>query len=97
MLHNYETPEKKYLPASYVVNTWAAGHGKGHGELLTSSTSFHQTWQRVGKFDLPRTLLVVTATGTSPDRAEAAKADGQRGAIDARSLTLSNHQLLPWR
>jgi hypothetical protein len=97
VLHNYVTPEKKYLPASYVVNTWTAGHGKGQGESLTSSTSFHQTWQRVSKFDLPTTVLVVTAAGTSPDHAGAAKGDGPRGTIDARSLTLSNHQLLPWR
>ena len=58
-----------------VVNTWAAGHEKGQGESLTSSTSFHQTWQRVSKFDLPTTVLVVTAAGTSPDHAGAAKGE----------------------
>lgn len=76
VLENRLTPEKKYLPAAYVVNTWG-------GEALRSSMAFHQTWQRVGTLDLPRTILVVTATG----------AEGAGGGVDARTLTLSNHKL----
>jgi uncharacterized GH25 family protein len=85
VLHNYVTTDKKYLPASYVVNTW------GEGDKLASSTAFHQTWQRVGAFDLPETLLVVTtaragATGARP-------AGSLPQTLDARSLRLSNHKL----
>jgi hypothetical protein len=85
VLHNYFTAEKKYLPASYVVNTW------DKAEALRSSTSFHQTWRRVGAFDLPGTVLVVTASGM------ATPADAQPGAapqtLDARTLRLTNHKL----
>jgi uncharacterized GH25 family protein len=84
VLHNYVTAEKKYLPASYVVNTWATTT-KGN-EMLRSSTAFHQKWHRVGAFDLPETLLVVTATGVA-----------QTGAAtrtrDSHGLRLTNHKL----
>jgi hypothetical protein len=57
VLENRKNEEKKYLPASYVVNTWATKSG-----ALQSSVTHHNTWQRVGKFDLPKGCTVVTAT-----------------------------------
>jgi hypothetical protein len=84
VLHNYVSAEKKYLPASYVVNTWAAT-AKGD-EMLRSSAAFHQTWHRVGAFDLPETLLVVTATG-------AAQTGATPRTLDSHSLRLANHKL----
>ncbi len=77
VLENHVTSEKKFLPVSYVVNTWDLKTG-----ALRSSAAFHDSWQRVGAFDLPATVLVVTATGTAPS------------ALDARTIRLSNHKLL---
>jgi hypothetical protein len=74
VLHNHVNAEHQFLPAAYVVNTWDL-----KTNALRSSEAFHQTWRRVGKFDLPETTLVVTATSKSQE---------------ARSLTLTNHQLL---
>jgi hypothetical protein len=73
VMENRLNEEKKFLPVSYVVNTWDA-----KTDALRSSDTFHQTWQRVGRFDLPDTLDVVTAT---------------QGKLEARSLRLSNLQL----
>jgi hypothetical protein len=73
VLENRRNAEKQFLPASYVVDTWDA-----KTDALKSSEAFHQTWVRVGKYDLPRGLTVVAA-GT--------------GKHDARELKLSNHQL----
>ena len=84
VLHNYVTADRKYLPASYVVNTWA------EADVLASSTAFHQTWQRIGGFDLPQTVLVV-ATTTSSGGARPAGAPPQ--TLEARSLRLSNLKL----
>jgi hypothetical protein len=75
VLENRLNEEKQYLPVSFVVNSWEL-----KGNTLTSSEAHHQTWQRVGKFDLPQSITVVTATG---DKEE------------ARSLKLSNCKLLP--
>ncbi len=80
VLHNYVTADKKYLPASYVVNTWGAG------DALTGSTAFHQTWQRVGAFDLPESVLVVNTTSGSA-------AGSPPQTLDARSLRLRNIRL----
>jgi hypothetical protein len=75
VMENRLNKEKKFLPVSYVVASW---DGK---DALTSSASYHHTWERVGEFDLPATLLVVTArTGASQD--------------GARSVKLSKHELL---
>jgi hypothetical protein len=73
VLENRLTEEKKFLPVSYVVNTWDL-----KTEALKSSEAFHHTWQRVGGFDLPQRVLVVTALA---------------GKQQARSLTLSNCKL----
>ena len=75
VMENRRNAEKKFLPVSYVVNTWAA-----EGGALRSSATHHQTWQRVGPFDLPQTATVVTASA---------------GKLEARGLRLSNFRLLP--
>jgi uncharacterized GH25 family protein len=73
VLENRLTADKKFLPVSYVVNTWDL-----KTDALKSSQAHHQTWERVGVYDLPRTILVVKAT------------DGKQ---EARSLTLMNWKL----
>jgi uncharacterized GH25 family protein len=85
VLHNHLTPEKKYLPVSYVMNTWA-GVSK-RGEELTSSTAFHLTWQRVGAFDLPETVLAVTAFGGD------LPFGSPTGKLESFSMRLSNFKL----
>jgi hypothetical protein len=74
VLANRQNEEDRYLPLSFVVNSWDLKSG-----ALESSEAHHQSWQRVGKFDLPQTATVVTA---------------KQGKQEARSLTLSNHRLL---
>jgi hypothetical protein len=76
VLDNHLNADKKFLPVSYVVNTWDLKTG-----ALRSSAAFHDTWRRVGAFDLPETVLVVTATGSAPSN------------LDARTIRLSNHKL----
>ena len=73
VLANQLNEEKKFLPASYVVDTWDLKTG-----ALRSSEANHQTWVRVGKYDLPAGVLSVTA---APERHE------------ARSLKLTGHRL----
>ena len=75
-----ETPEKKFLPTSYVVNSWDLKTG-----ALRSSTAFHHTWQRVEGFELPQVTLVVDAGGASRS--------AEARPLEARTLTLTNHQL----
>jgi hypothetical protein len=77
VMENKLNKEKKYLPACYVVNTW-----DGKTDALTSSAAYHQTWKRIGDYDLPSTLTIVTATGSA--------GSGQ----SARSLKLTTHDLL---
>jgi hypothetical protein len=73
VMENVLTKEKKFLPACYVVNTWDA-----KTDALTSSETHHQTWQRVGAFDLPKETLTVKALA---------------GKLESRSFTLSNIHL----
>jgi uncharacterized GH25 family protein len=73
VLENKVNAEKKFLPVSYVVNTWDV-----KTDALKSSASHHQTWERVGHFDLPHVLTVVTASG---------------GAQEARTIRLTNWRL----
>jgi Protein of unknown function (DUF3386) len=56
VLENRLNAEKKYLPASYVVNYWDVKSG-----ALKQSVSHSNTWLRVGKFDLPLMATVVAA------------------------------------
>ena len=74
VIENRLNEEKQYLPACYVVNYWDL-----KSNALMRSQAFHQEWTRLGKFDLPASVLVVTAT---PD-----------GKLASRRLKLSNHKL----
>jgi hypothetical protein len=87
VLKNHLTPEKKYLPLSYVVNTWGA---KG----LQSSWTYQHTWKRVGKYDLPAGVMIVIAVGGLPDSAEPAP---PAPTLDVWSLTFTDQELLPWK
>jgi hypothetical protein len=73
VLKNIVTKENKFLPASYVVNTWDA-----KTDALRSSEAHHQTWQRMGAYDLPKETLSVKAVANKQE---------------ARSLQLSNIRL----
>jgi hypothetical protein len=73
VMENILTKEQKFLPVSYVVNTWDA-----KTDTLTSSETHHQTWQRVGAFDLPGETLTVKATA---------------GKLESRCIKLSNIHL----
>ena len=75
VMENVVNAESKFLPACFVVNTWDT-----KTNALTSSETHHQTWKRVGAFDLPEELTVVTATA---------------GKQEARRLKLSDVQLPP--
>ncbi|MGE3803673.1 MAG: DUF3386 family protein [Gemmataceae bacterium] len=74
VLENMRNAEKQFLPTCFVVNAWDL-----KTDALRSSETFHHTWKRVGKYDLPLSLLVVAASA---------------GKLEARSLTVSNHELL---
>ncbi|MHB1424335.1 MAG: DUF3386 family protein [Gemmataceae bacterium] len=74
MIENVLSKEDKFLPASYVVNTWDA-----KTNALTSSETRHQTWQRVGAFELPKESLSIKASS---------------GKLETRCLKLSKIQLL---
>lgn len=84
VLENRPNAEGKFLSVSFVVNYWNADSPST--QLLKSETN-HQSWKRIGKFDLPATVLVVTA-GT-----EGSKEKTMVRSYSTRSLTLSNHQL----
>ena len=73
VMENLRTKEGKFLPACYVVNTWDA-----KTDALTSSETHHETWQRVGAFDLPQETIVVRAAA---------------GKLEARSMKLANIHL----
>jgi hypothetical protein len=88
VMENRLNAEKKYLPVSYVVNSW-----EGKTEALKSSTTYHHTWERVGDFDLPATLLVVTAKrGVSQEGTPDVTLPP--GGQTANSLKLSKYELL---
>jgi hypothetical protein len=56
VLENRLNEEKQYLPATYVVNYWDSKSG-----VLQRAEAHRQTWQHVGRFDLPLAEVVVTA------------------------------------
>ena len=74
VMENRLNAEKKFLPVSYVVNSW-----DNKTKALQSSATYHHTWKRVGEFDLPESVLVVTA---------------KEGGQSASSLKLSKIELL---
>jgi uncharacterized GH25 family protein len=73
VMENVVNAEKHYLPGTYVVNTWDV-----KTNVLKRSDTHHNAWKRVGAFDLPTEVTVVTATD---------------GKMEARSIKLSNHRL----
>jgi hypothetical protein len=73
MLENRKNEEGKYLPTTFVVHYWDAKTGQ-----LTKAESNLQTWTRVGGFDLPTVVKVITV--------------GKE--VNVKQLTLSNHKLL---
>ena len=75
VVENRPNAEGKFLSVAFVVNYWNADNND-----LTKSESHHQTWNRVGKFDLPVTTTVITSS--------------KQPAELAQTLTLSNHRLL---
>ena len=79
VIENVLNKEDKFLPTCFVVNTW---RDDDKGGFLASSETHHQTWKRIGAFDLPETLTVVTASPAA-------------GKLEARSLKLSALQLRP--
>jgi hypothetical protein len=79
VLRNLKNSKGQYLPASYVVTYWNARTGE-----LVKTVSNHQSWRRVGGFDLPVSTLAVT---------DARLGNGGQGQV-ARSMTLSGHKLL---
>jgi hypothetical protein len=81
MQENRTNAEGKFLPISYVVNFWDAKTGQ-----LQRSEAHFQSWTRVGPYDLPATVRVVTASSES--------AADKVPPLSARSLTLSNLKLL---
>jgi hypothetical protein len=80
MLENKTNAEGKFLPASYVVNYWDIKSGH-----LVRSEGHFLSWHRVGNFDLPSTIRIVTATPEKSGQDEAGQS--------AQSLTLSHCQL----
>jgi len=66
--------EGKYLPHVYAVSYWDSATGA----LRSTSTSYN-TWTRVGKFDLPATVLSVGA---------------QENACRVKRLEFTHHKLL---
>ncbi len=56
VLKNTQNKEGQFLPAAFVVNTWDL-----KTNVLGSSRVHYYTWQRIGDFDLPRTMTMCTA------------------------------------
>ncbi len=66
--------DKKFLPRSYTVQYWNTANGQ-----LQRSETIQNRWTRVGAWDLPTQLTVLTASGA-----------GQ----GVKTMTLSQHRLL---
>lgn len=83
VLENLQNADKKFLPTSYVVSSWNARSG-----ALVRSQAFHDTWTRIGGFDLPSEMTVVMARPATTDQAGVTA-----GGLDIRRITVSNHKL----
>jgi hypothetical protein len=57
VLENTKNADGKQLPQSYTVQYWSAQDG-----TLERSESFSIRWTRVGRFDLPASLTVTSAS-----------------------------------
>jgi hypothetical protein len=56
ILENRRNVDQKHLTISFVANSWDAATG-----ALRRTDTNHQTWQRIGKFDLPMAVTRVRA------------------------------------
>lgn len=74
VLDNDVNADKKFLPRSYTVQYWSAADGQ-----LQRTETIQNRWARVGSWDLPTQLTVLTASGA-----------GQ----GVKSMTFSQHRLL---
>jgi hypothetical protein len=74
VLDNDQNAEKKFLPRSYTVQYWDAVSGN-----LQRTETIQNRWTRLGSWDLPTLLTVLTSSGT-----------GQ----SVKTMTLSQHRLL---
>jgi hypothetical protein len=66
--------EDKYLPRSFTMNFFDGASGE-----LKTSLAFRNDWQRVGAFDLPKTILEITS---------------EKGGATTRQIVFSNCRLL---
>jgi hypothetical protein len=86
VLESITNAEGKYLTTSFVVDYWNLESGE-----LVRSEATSQTWQRVGKFDLPAVTRVIAA---SREKAAGAAGGDAEPGYGAKSLTLTNQKLL---
>jgi hypothetical protein len=56
VLEFVRNPENKYLPRAFTMNFFDSASG-----ALTTSLGYWNDWQRVGSFDLPKTILEISA------------------------------------
>jgi Protein of unknown function (DUF3386) len=82
VIENQLNAEKQYLPSTYVVNYWDIKSGD-----LKYAEAHQQTWQHVGRFDLPLGATVVTS---HPGAAPASPLPGWQ---ETKSLKLTNVHL----
>jgi hypothetical protein len=82
VIENKLDADKHYLPSTYVVNYWDLKTG-----ALTRAEAHQQTWQHVGRFDLPLGATVVTS---HPGAAPASPLPGWQ---ETKSLKLTNIHL----
>jgi hypothetical protein len=73
VLDDVSNAEGKQLPRSYVVQYWNGDNG-----VLDRTESISNRWVRVGKYDLPASVLVTTAS---------------QSGLTVRTLNLAKHRL----
>jgi Protein of unknown function (DUF3386) len=73
VLDDAKNAEGKQLPRSYTVQYWNADDG-----TLERTESISNRWTRVGRYDLPASIVVTAAT---------------KAGLSVRSIQFSNHQL----
>jgi uncharacterized protein DUF3386 len=73
VLENTKNADGKQLPQSYTVQYWNAQDG-----TLERSESFSNRWTRVGRFDLPASLIVTSAS---------------KAGLSVRSIQFANHHV----
>lgn len=76
ILANYRNGEGKLLPSAYSITYWDPATGS-----LKKVETYHDSWSRVGRLDLPATHTQVTS--------------GSAEKSQVRRIVLTNHQLTP--